>query len=78
MSVCKPELSLQYIPSQLKKQKSHGWIIEYYALDGTGSLHRMVIRMNSLRKRFAYASEFRTHCNNAACSLNAKLRRNVL
>lgn len=41
MSVCKPELSLQYIPSQLKKQKSHGWIIEYYALDGTGSLHRM-------------------------------------
>lgn len=73
MSFCKPELTLTYIPAQLKKQPSHGWVIEYYALDASGSLRRVVIRMNSLRKRFTYANEFRAHCNGVVCSLNAKL-----
>ena len=73
MSFCKPEFSLSYIPAQLKKQPSHGWVIEYYALDNSGALRRMVVRMNALRKRFAHTNDFRAHCNGVVCSINAKL-----
>lgn len=62
-----------YIPAVLKHQPSHGWSVEYYAKDLTGKLQRKVIRMNSLRKRFARTADFKAHCNLVVCNLNTKL-----
>lgn len=71
MSDAKP--TLNYMPAVLKHQPSHGWSIEYYVMDATGKLRRMVIRMNSIRKRFTRTADFKTHCNGVLCKLNTQL-----
>ena len=73
MSFANENLSLQYIPAILKHQASHGWVIEYYARDCSGSMRRMVIRMNNLRKRFAKTADFREHCGGVVAGINAQL-----
>lgn len=73
MSFSNPILTLNYIPAVLKHQASHGWVIEYYAADSLGQLCRKVVRMNSMRKRFARQGDFRQHCNSVVCTINAKL-----
>ena len=62
-----------YFPAVLKHQRSHGWVIEYYAIDPEGVMRRMVVKMNSMRKRFALAADFKAHCNMVVCNINAKL-----
>lgn len=73
MSDANSRLKLNYVPAVLKHQPSHGWSVEYYVLDGNGSMRRMVIRMNALRKRFQRITDFKAHCNQVVCNINAKL-----
>ena len=73
MSDANSRLKLNYVPATLKHQPSHGWSIEYYALEGNGNMRRMVIRMNAIRKRFTRVSDFKAHCNMVVCQINAKL-----
>ena len=73
MSDANSRLQLNYVPAVLRHQPSHGWSVEYYVLDGSGSMRRMVLRMNALRKRFQRTSDFKQHCNQVVCSINAKL-----
>jgi len=62
-----------YIPAILKHQPSHGWVIEYYAIDPEGIMRRMVVKMNQLKKRFTLTADFKSHCNMVVCNINAKL-----
>lgn len=73
MSEANSVFKLNFVPATLKHQPSHGWSIEYYALDGNGSMRRMVVRMNAIRKRFARVSDFKAHCCQVVCQINAKL-----
>ena len=73
MSDANSKLKLNFVPAILKHQPSHGWSVEYYVLDGNGTMRRMVIRMNALRKRFARINDFKAHCNQVVCNINAKL-----
>lgn len=73
MSDAKTQVSLNYIPAVLKHQPSHGWSVEYYVMDRSGTMRRMVIRMNALRKRFTRTADFKAHCNGVVCRLNAQL-----
>ena len=73
MSDAKNNLQFNYLPAVLKHQPSHGWSVEYYVMDGSGKMRRMVVRMNSLRKRFQRVADFKAHCNMVVCGLNAKL-----
>lgn len=36
-------------------------------------MRRMVVRMNAIRKRFARIGDFKAHCNQVVCQINAKL-----
>ena len=73
MSDANSRLQFNYVPAVLRHQPSHGWSIEYYAIDGSGSMRRMVIRMNAIRKRFQRIGDFKTHCYQVIYSINAKL-----
>ena len=73
MSDAKTQVSLNYIPAVLKHQPSHGGSVEYYVMDRSGTMRRMVIRMNALRKRFTRTADFKAHCNGVVCRLNAQL-----
>lgn len=73
MSDANSRLQLNYVPAVLRHQPSHGWSVEYYVLDGNGTMRRMVVRMNAIRKRFQRTSDFKAHCNQVICSINAKL-----
>lgn len=73
MSETNSRLQVNYIPAVLRHQPSHGWSVEYYVLDGSGTMRRMVVRMNALRKRFQRTTDFKAHCNKVICGINAKL-----
>lgn len=73
MSEAKTNFKLNYLPAVLHHRPSHGWEVEYYVMDAGGRMRRMVTRMNSLRKRFSSISEFKRHCNDVVCRLNAQL-----
>ena len=65
--------AIDYLPAQLK-HNSHGWYVEYQTIDpSTGTMKRYWVRMNKLRKRYARLADFRAHCNQIVCNLNAKL-----
>ena len=66
-------LVTNFLPAQLK-HNSHGWYIEYQANDpSSGKMKRYWTRVNKLRKRYARISDFKAHCNQIICNLNAKL-----
>ena len=67
-------LELQpYQPAVLRKN-SHGYVIEYYFLNGlTGQFERRTIKMNRIRKRCQTAAEFKQYTQNVICHLNIKL-----
>lgn len=65
--------TIDYLPAQLK-HNSHGWYIEFQTIDPiTGKMKRHWTRMNTLRKRYNRLSDFRAHCNQVICTINAKL-----
>ena len=53
---------------------SHGWTVEYYALDPTANtLKRHTVKMNVLRKQYQRLADFKAHCNTVMATINTKL-----
>lgn len=66
-------LVTDFLPACIKKN-SHGWYIEYQVNDpSSGKMKRYRSNLNVLRKRYSRLSEFKAHCNQIVCTLNAKL-----
>ena len=66
-------MSVDYLPCVLKNNK-HGWQIEFHAADPvSGKLKRHVTKLNKLRDRYQRLADFKAHCNEIICSINAKL-----
>ena len=64
-----------YLPAVLKEYKSsHGWVIEYYALQPqTQELRRIHLKINRICQRYRTKSEMRAHALSIVNNLNAKL-----
>ena len=64
----------RYIPAVLHRNKSMGWIIEYYAYNPvTSVLERKRIRLALMRQRYRTNAEFRQAANEIVCTINAQL-----
>ena len=66
-------LVTNFLPACIKKN-SHGWYVEYQVNDpSSGKMRRYRTNLNVLRKRYQRLAEFKAHCNQIVCNLNAKL-----
>ena len=58
----------------LIKHNTHGWYVEYQALNPTsGKMQRYRQHLNVLRKHYPRLADFKAHCNTIVNCLNAKL-----
>lgn len=66
-------LKFDYLPAIIKNN-SHGWYVEFQVLDPTaGKMKRYRQQLNNLRKHYTRLSDFKEHCNQIVCMINAKL-----
>jgi integrase len=63
-----------YLPAVLKKYKTRGWVVEYYALHPQSKeMKRIQIRINRVCQRYATKSEAKAHALTIVNNLNAQL-----
>ena len=63
-----------YVPAKLCRYSTHGYVIEYYFLNGlTGEMQRRTMKMNRIRKRYQNLTEFKAYCQSVICNLNIRL-----
>lgn len=61
-----------YVPAVLRKN-CHGYVIEYYFRNASGTPERRTIKLNRIRKRCANAAAFKEYVQSVICNLNIKL-----